>query len=272
MKPNGKSGSLVSWWYNSEKREIGIQRRETINAFSEPKFTNQIVGLSKSYGELDFWLQNLRPGSDPDATWRSLLIIGSLKLKQYTSEIRDHLRNKDSRVRAWACFALGQCQDIEAADEILSLYEDLSCRVRIHAWQAIKLIDHKLFEKHYLKTRRPFDEMVLVSNDDSALREFYSRVLSKIGYRVASASLEEETMRMANELVPKVIITDNQKNKDNLSGLNMTWNICRSPLLRETIIVMVSADFAEPAFLWNGGDYYLSTPINAHALYEFFEK
>ena len=38
----------------------------------------------------------------------------------------------------------------------------------------------------------------------------------------------------------------------------MTWDLCRHPELRETIIFMVSADFIEPIFLWSGGDYFLS--------------
>ena len=42
------------------------------------------------------------------------------------------------------------------------------------------------------------------------------------------------------------------------SGLNMTWALCRSTELRESVIFMLSADFIDPIFLWNGGDCFLS--------------
>ncbi len=38
----------------------------------------------------------------------------------------------------------------------------------------------------------------------------------------------------------------------------MTWDICRHPELRETVLFMLTADFVEGVFLWNGGDYFLS--------------
>jgi len=58
-------------------------------------------------------------------------------------------------------------------------------------------------------------------------------------------------------LKPLAIVTDNQKGRDNLSGLNMTWDICRIPELRETVLFMLSADYVEVAFLWGGGDCFI---------------
>ena len=63
---------------------------------------------------------------------------------------------------------------------------------------------------------------------------------------------------MALCLIPQAVITDNQKGKDNLSGLNLTLELARKAELQDTVLFMLTADFIEPIFLWNGGDYFLS--------------
>jgi hypothetical protein len=75
--------------------------------------------------------------------------------------------------------------------------------------------------------------------------------------RIGYAPTERETVDAALRLKPLAIVTDNQKGRDNLSGLNMTWDICRLPELRETILFMLTEDRVEPAFLWNGGDWFI---------------
>ena len=80
----------------------------------------------------------------------------------------------------------------------------------------------------------------------------------KLGFSVETASTEEETLDKALRLKPQELITDNQKGKDNLSGLNMTWEVSRKAELRETVVFKLTADFIEPIFLCSGGDYFLS--------------
>jgi DNA-binding response OmpR family regulator len=89
------------------------------------------------------------------------------------------------------------------------------------------------------------------------MRRTLSDLLQANAFGVRFAASEEETVELASKLRPQAIITDNQKARDNLSGLNLTWDICRRTDLRETVIFMLSADQVEPAFLWSGGDYFL---------------
>ncbi|MFZ0533804.1 MAG: hypothetical protein WAM09_11540, partial [Anaerolineales bacterium] len=97
-------------------------------------------------------------------------------------------------------------------------------------------------------------------------RENRAVKLKKLGFITHTAATEKETIDLALKNKPQVIVTDNQKVSvinnlkwvDNISGLNMTWDICRLPELRETIIIMLTADEIEPIFLWQGGDFYLS--------------
>jgi hypothetical protein len=83
-----------------------------------------------------------------------------------------------------------------------------------------------------------------------------------MGYRTISAASYKETLDKAIEHRPQAIITDNQKKHDNridnLSGLALAYDVSRIPELKETIIFMLTADFIEPVFLWNGGDCFLS--------------
>ena len=229
-----------------------------MDTFSNPKFVDGVIGIAKAYGGIDFWTQNLRLDSNPDATWRSLLVIGCLKLTKFNINVRTLLNHDDSRVRAWACFALGQCQVEEAADDIFALNADPSNRVRIHAWQAIKAIIGPE------QTTRPFDirhspqqRTILISEDSPQQKEVLSSILSTMGFQTIFSTTRDETMKMALKYRPDALITDNQKFYDNLSGLNMTWDICGIPDLREMTIFMITADWIEPVFLWYGGDLFL---------------
>ena len=93
-------------------------------------------------------------------------------------------------------------------------------------------------------------------------------MLQQRGFTTYTAATEQETVALAQKVKPQVVVTDNQKItrdakgtlivKDDLSGLSMTWDLCRIPELRETILIMFTADEVEPIFLWQGGDLFLS--------------
>ena len=99
--------------------------------------------------------------------------------------------------------------------------------------------------------------MIQVSEDDPNTRKYLTDLLGSNGYSVIGVSNARDTIKVTLAMKPHAIITDNQKIPDNLSGLNMTWDICRHPDLRETLIFMRTMDRIEPVFLWYGGDYYL---------------
>lgn len=230
-----------------------------MEAFTKPKFEKAILGIAQAYGPYQFWTDNLLPGMNPDATWRALMIMVCLKDTLVIQPARTLLDSTDSRVRAWACFALGQLKDEASLYKLLSLNADPSRRVRVHAWtaiQAIRGIEEK--ERYLHATIQSTQPLILISEDSKHMRENLTNLLIPMGFRVKTASSEVQTTRLAHQLKPDAIITDNQKGRDNLSGLNMVWDICRKAALRETILFMLTADNVEPVFLWNGGDYFLS--------------
>ena len=150
-------------------------------------------------------------------------------------------------------------EDEKSVDQIQAMNADPSNRVRIHAWQAIQsIVGHEHSARHFPIRIPQYESLVLVSEDSKEMGAHLTTLFQRMGYRVAFGSSERETKVKALTLKPAAIITDNQKYLDNLSGLNLTWDICRILELRETVIFMLTADFIEPIFLWNGGDYFLS--------------
>ena len=229
------------------------------NHFVNASFKRAILNIAAAHGDFPmFWLQNLNGNHNPDATWRSLLVLGCLGFPQFAQLTRPYLNADDSRVRAWACFACGQLRDEESLDELQMLQSDPAARVRVHACQAISAIRGVHAQTHKGPHHKHNNNLILISDDAINIQNKLSGSLAMMGFHVATASSEEETLIKARELKPSAIITDNQKGFDNLSGLNMTWDICRDRDLRETQIFMLTADHIEPVFLWQGGDYYLA--------------
>ncbi len=230
-----------------------------MDIFANPRFTKSILGIAQAYGDLGFWIENLFPGMNPDATWRALLVVGAVGNPQLAKMARGLLVSPDSRVRAWACFALAQMKDEGALEQIYAMNADPSNRVRIHAWQAVQAIVGPEESARHFPIRIPTSEsLILISEDLETMQATLSNLYRKMGFQVRVASSEQETVELARKMKPQAIITDNQKGEDNLSGLSMTWDLCRQSELRETVIFMLTADFVESIFLWNGGDCFLS--------------
>ena len=234
-----------------------------MDAFTNPKFCREILSIAQAFGPYDFWYENLDYGKNPDATWRALLVVGCLKDDGCLVRICKLLISPDSRVRAWACFALGQIKSEIALEQIYAMNADPSNRVRVHAWQAIQTIVGPEESKRQFPIRKsPRHSLIMVSTDSVMDQLYFSKYFKQMGYQVIIAPTEKETLEKSLKIKPDAIVTDNQKIGervvDNLSGINMTWDICRQTKLRETIIIMISSDFVEPIFIWSGGDYYIS--------------
>lgn len=232
-----------------------------------PRFADGILAIASAYGGDDFWLENLVSEASPEAIWRALLVYGCRRRQGHEAHMRRLLTHSDSRVRGWACFALSQVGDSEAAERMDAMRADPSSRVRAQARRAIAVLGSGGAFSHLCPSAIPPDQsLILISEDDANTRAMYEAFLTAHGYRVALASTEEETRSLALALRPQMILTDNQKGRGNLSGLNMTWDIARTHELRETVIIMVTADSAEPVFLWNGGDYFVHKPCDMLSL------
>jgi CheY-like chemotaxis protein len=142
---------------------------------------------------------------------------------------------------------------------------DPSNRVRIHAWEAIKAIVGPEHNHRNFPIRIPrWENLILISEDSQAVQRDLSRLFSRSGFQVKTASTTQETIEKAVKYRPQAIIMDNQKWFDNLSGLTLTWDICRTWHLQDTVLFMLTADFIEPVFLWNGGDFFLSKFEHPH--------
>ena len=231
----------------------------SMESHMNPQFDKAILGIAQAYGPYQFWLENMFPGSNPDATWRSLIVIAALKDKAFVEQALVLLKSQDSRVRAWACYYLGSITHQPAADRLFTLTNDPSPRVRHHARHALSQFQPDI-DRDPRQNRRisHIEFQVLISDDSQKGRQQISLLLRRRGFTTHTASTEEETIIKAEKIKPEVIITDNQKGRDNLSGLNMTWDLCRNSHLRETILIMLTADEVEPIFLWQGGDYFLN--------------
>jgi CheY-like chemotaxis protein len=226
--------------------------------FDTKNFSQDVVRLGDAHGGPPFWYEVLREDSNPDNIWRALLYIGCLGISGPEPAMRYKLHHPDSRVRAWACFALGQLNDETAVERIAELETDPSSRVRIHAEDAIGSIVGHSPPNENGNDREPIGEaLILISDDSAGVQNQLASALEPLGYPLAFASNEDETLAMALDLHPAAIITDNQKGKDNLNGLRMTGKIANHPELREVVLFMLTADALEGAFLWNGGDYFL---------------
>jgi CheY-like chemotaxis protein len=218
-----------------------------------------ILGIAQAYGPYAFWLENLFPGANPDATWRGLMVISALRDKAFIDQAIALLKSPDSRVRAWACHYLGEIQHLPASDRLFALTNDPSPRVRHHARKAfsgLSPVNKTALNRGGRVIHAEFH--VLISEDNPRNREQLTALLGRRGFTTDTAGTERDTISLAVKNQPQVIITDNQKGKDNLSGLNMTWDLCRKPELRETILIMLTTDEVEPIFLWNGGDFFLN--------------
>jgi len=226
--------------------------------FKPERFRKHIVQLGHVYGGPPFWYEILREDANPDNIWRALLCIGSLKVDGPEAAVRQKLHHPDSRVRAWACFATGQLEDEAGVEVIRNLQRDSSRRVRVHAGFALRMLigDPPLTGVPEAEDNIR-DELILISEDSSRIQDQIAEALHPLEYRLAFASSEEETIEMALRLRPQILVTDNQKGRDNTSGLRMTTKICSNNQLKEIVLFMLTADPVDAAFLWHGGDYYL---------------
>jgi CheY-like chemotaxis protein len=238
----------------------------------QQRLDKAILGIAQAYGPYDFWLENINPLANPDTTWRAFMVVSALKDVGFVDKAMFLLNSRDSRVRAWSCNYLAAVNHTEASEKIFSLCDDPSPRVRFHARKAFISMHggENLFtgNRQFIHAEFP----VLISEDNPKGRENLAMILRKQGFTTYTADTARETLELALKVKPQVIVTDNQKitqvkdpkfNRmaryvDNISGLNMTWDICRFRELRETLLFMLTADELEPIFLWNGGDVFLS--------------
>lgn len=223
----------------------------------------QIVSIGNGYGGRLFWYEILREDSVSDSIRKALLYIGCLKIPGAEMAVRQKLRHPSSRVRAAACKAVHLLKDAGAYEVLEELETDPSPRVQAEAQRAI----HALRTGSNGKCRQNANQarsgrpLVLISDDSAQVQDHMAEMLAGYDFRLAFACSLPETMEMAARLHPDAILTDNQKGRDNQSGLRMTGMIARDEGRDDTGLVMVSADAIAGAFLWEGGDRFFKKPF-----------
>jgi CheY-like chemotaxis protein len=106
---------------------------------------------------------------------------------------------------------------------------------------------------------------IIVADDEPDVREFFSRILSRIGHQVvASASNGQELVELSRQHQPDLIIADVRMPE--MDGDVAIHEICR---IRPTPFIMISA-YSKPTSLSNGlGDIasaYLAKPVKREDL------
>jgi two-component system, response regulator PdtaR len=106
---------------------------------------------------------------------------------------------------------------------------------------------------------------IIVADDEPDVREFFSRILTRIGHQVvASASNGQELVELSRQHQPDLVIADVRMPE--MDGDAAIHEICR---IRPTPFIMISA-YSKPTSLSNGlGDVasaYLAKPVKREDL------
>lgn len=236
-----------------------------MTVFHVDRFRQQIINAATLYGGAIFWNDILALDVYPENLWRGMLYIGCARIPGFGPQIFSKLNHPDSRVRAYACFALGQLGERRALERVDQLTFDPSPRVRVHARFAHQVLTGDQFASEGSNEEKVIrKERVLLSEDSGVAQNQIIEGLSGMEVDIELASTMEETIEKAYQWKPSLIITDNQKWGDNTSGLRMISEICCTPELQDILLFMLTADPIEAAVLWHGGDlHFLKTQ---HAL------
>jgi two-component system chemotaxis response regulator CheY len=112
---------------------------------------------------------------------------------------------------------------------------------------------------------------ILVVDDSPVMRRFLSRTLEMTGLQLSVHEAENgvDAISKAFEIRPDLIITD--LNMPEMKGDTLTETICRTPELKGTPIIVLSADRSldRPAeLLLAGAAAYITKPISPESLRE----
>ncbi|MCK8824033.1 hybrid sensor histidine kinase/response regulator [Fuchsiella alkaliacetigena] len=133
--------------------------------------------------------------------------------------------------------------------------------------ETVKITTRSQEEAPQLKKK---EELVLVIDDESSVRELLARYLTKEGLQVVTASSGEEGLKLAKEVKPKVIILDvMMPGKDGwsvLMELKSSQELQQIPVIMSTIIDEKNKGYAL------GAAAYLTKPVKRDALQKALNK
>ncbi|MGA2140363.1 MAG: response regulator [Verrucomicrobiia bacterium] len=105
---------------------------------------------------------------------------------------------------------------------------------------------------------------ILVVDDEAAIREYETSLLSELGHEVLTAADGAEALRLACERRPHLVLLDIMMPE--LSGIEVCRQLRADPRTRDTRIIMVSAVDAKRALeesIIAGADDFLAKPVHA---------
>lgn len=110
----------------------------------------------------------------------------------------------------------------------------------------------------------PTRAKILVVDDEAAIREYETCLLSELGHEVVAAADGMEALRLARERQPHLVLLDIMMPE--LSGIEVCRQLRADPRTRDVRIIVVSAVDAKRALeesIIAGADDFLAKPINA---------
>ena len=110
----------------------------------------------------------------------------------------------------------------------------------------------------------PIRARILVVDDEVAIREYETSLLSELGHEVLTAADGAEALRLACERRPHLVLLDIMMPE--LSGIEVCRQLRADPRTRDTRIIMVSAVDAKRALeesIIAGADDFLAKPVHA---------
>lgn len=110
----------------------------------------------------------------------------------------------------------------------------------------------------------PIRARILVVDDEAAIREYETSLLSELGHEVLAAADGAEALRLARERRPHLVLLDIMMPE--LSGIEVCRQLRADPRTRDVRIIMVSAVDAKRALeesIIAGADDFLAKPIHA---------
>jgi len=109
--------------------------------------------------------------------------------------------------------------------------------------------------------------LILVIEDEEALRKNISEIIEHYGFRVISASTGEEGVKLAEESIPDIIISDIML--PGIDGFEMFARVKQLPQLKQTAFIFLTAKSTRSdarAGMNMGADDYLTKPFTKEEL------
>jgi DNA-binding response OmpR family regulator len=132
-----------------------------------------------------------------------------------------------------------------------------------------KWADSESGEHPVTETHTPFDQPILVIDDEPYILRALSYLLTREGYRVETASNGEEGLARVQELKPPLVFLDIMMPR--MNGYEVCEQIKQDPELAKTYVIMLSAkgqQIDRERGLLGGADDYMTKPFSPREVAE----